>query len=286
MKIVFIITGVIFTSLIGDYSVYSEELCYYEGPLRSVLVTDSGNGFAIQFTPPSLPIQLDSVSFYIISEGESLLPMPDSIHQPFQVSIFGDGGGVPGAEIFVDTVQADSFTPRWVKSYPSLTLTSGDFWVAYFQITPYPFSEGLGMDSLMDHSSRNWMRVNGDWLVVIPFSGDAMICAYVSGYPGVEEDEGFVISENFFLSEVFPNPSQGGVWIQYGLTTPSSMSLSLYDLSGRLIRILVNRKVEEGMREMFWDGRDQFGNPVPGGLYVLRLESGDFASTRKLVRLR
>jgi len=119
-----------------------------------------------------------------------------------------------------------------------------------------------------------------------------MICAFVSRATGVEEEWRLDYSDNLFLNQPFPNPTISRVQIVYGLPNSSQVSLKVYDLSGRLIRTLVDRKEEAGVRQVFWDGRDQSGQDLPSGIYFYRLSSqglNEFISntvTKKSVILR
>jgi hypothetical protein len=56
-------------------------------------------------------------------------------------------------------------------------------------------------------------------------------------------------------------------------------------VGGRLVRALVREELPPGRFQVAWDGRDGSGRPVPSGVYLLRLEAGDFAAMRKVVRL-
>ena len=71
-----------------------------------------------------------------------------------------------------------------------------------------------------------------------------------------------------------------------GLAEAGRTRLAIYDVQGRLVRVLTERTLASGMHEAPWDGRDGFGTSVSSGVYLVRLERGPFAETRKLLRLR
>ncbi len=64
------------------------------------------------------------------------------------------------------------------------------------------------------------------------------------------------------------------------------MALHVYNLQGQRIRTLIEGPVPAGYGEVSWDGRDQGGRPVAGGVYLYRLETGTVKETRKLLFLR
>ena len=57
------------------------------------------------------------------------------------------------------------------------------------------------------------------------------------------------------------------------------MTIRLYDISGQLIRELVNQYHEAGQYKAFWDGRDSAGAEASSGVYLLRLASGGYNET-------
>jgi len=89
-----------------------------------------------------------------------------------------------------------------------------------------------------------------------------------------------------YLGQSFPNPFNPTTTIAFGLKAPSHVSLRIYDVSGRLVRVLVEKGYTEGHYREQWDGRDRNGLPVASGVYFYRLTTGAFAQTRKMVLLR
>ena len=64
------------------------------------------------------------------------------------------------------------------------------------------------------------------------------------------------------------------------------MVLRIYNVSGRLVRTLVNGTVPAGRGSVVWDGRDQQGERLASGVYFYRLESSDRSATKKSLLLR
>jgi len=83
-----------------------------------------------------------------------------------------------------------------------------------------------------------------------------------------------------------PNPARGSCFIRYALPEPSQVTLRIYDVSGRLVRELEKGMRSAGANSVRWDGRDESGRPVAGGVYFYRLEAGGFTRTRSVVLLR
>jgi PKD repeat protein len=67
-----------------------------------------------------------------------------------------------------------------------------------------------------------------------------------------------------------PNPFRTSVTLSLHVDSPTVLRLSVYDVSGRLVRTLVNGRIDPGIRRVEWDGRDAQGATVGQGLYVIR----------------
>ncbi len=83
-----------------------------------------------------------------------------------------------------------------------------------------------------------------------------------------------------------PSPARGEVTLAFGLSSAQSASLSVYDLSGRLVAALHEGPLAAGEHTLRWDGRDAHGASTPPGLYLARLVTADGAWRARVVRVR
>jgi rhodanese-related sulfurtransferase len=91
----------------------------------------------------------------------------------------------------------------------------------------------------------------------------------------------------FSLAQNSPNPFNPSTTIRYNVPEScSEVSLRVYDLRGRLVRVLIDGKREGGEHTVFFDGRYNSGRQLPSGVYLYRLVSGEFSSTRKMLLLK
>ncbi len=82
-----------------------------------------------------------------------------------------------------------------------------------------------------------------------------------------------------------PNPFNPETIIKYQNTSPSTVSLKIYNLRGQEVRTLVDAVQNSGNHEIHWDGRDDFGNEVASGVYLYRLQAGEQEAVKKLTLL-
>jgi hypothetical protein len=84
----------------------------------------------------------------------------------------------------------------------------------------------------------------------------------------------------------FPNPSREMTRITFSLEREEDVALTIYDVRGRLVRALANRRMGPGTFSEAWDGTDDRSGLVPSGIYFARLERGGRVSTAKISVVR
>ena len=83
-----------------------------------------------------------------------------------------------------------------------------------------------------------------------------------------------------------PNPFNPETTIQYELPEVDVVRLSVYALTGQLVRILVDAERTAGTYSVIWDGRDGAGRDVASGVYLCRMEVDDYLAVRKLLLVK
>jgi hypothetical protein len=88
------------------------------------------------------------------------------------------------------------------------------------------------------------------------------------------------------LEAARPNPFTPSTEISYTLPEAGRVRLAAYDATGRRVAILTDGAQAAGRHTARWDGRDSGGNVLPSGVYLVRLETGGWMTSRKLVIAR
>jgi hypothetical protein len=90
----------------------------------------------------------------------------------------------------------------------------------------------------------------------------------------------------YALGQNYPNPFNPTTEITYEIPWDETVSLSVYDVSGKLVRTLVNGDQGAGPHRAVWNGKDNAGQQVSSGVYFYRLGAGSFVETRRMVLLK
>ena len=94
-----------------------------------------------------------------------------------------------------------------------------------------------------------------------------------------------VVPRTPVLNQNYPNPFNPSTDITFSLINQEQVSLSVFNLLGQNVRMLVEEVMGEGFHKVHWDGRDDLGRRVPGGIYFCRIKAGNWSATRKMVAL-
>ncbi|HBE73899.1 MAG TPA: hypothetical protein DDW31_07445 [candidate division Zixibacteria bacterium] len=102
------------------------------------------------------------------------------------------------------------------------------------------------------------------------------------------------LAPDLVLAQNLPNPFTRTTTINYQLTRPGLVSLKVYNVTGQLVRTLVDGtspsaaspRGEGRVGSVSWDGRDERGRMAAAGVYLYQLRAGDKALTRKMVLVR
>jgi hypothetical protein len=88
------------------------------------------------------------------------------------------------------------------------------------------------------------------------------------------------------LTAIVPNPFNPQTTVYYGLSSPTTVEIRVYDVAGRFVRELVKETKVAGSHQAVWDGTDHRGSPVASGIYFVKMVVGRDVFTRKMVLLK
>ena len=101
-----------------------------------------------------------------------------------------------------------------------------------------------------------------------------------------EGEQSLEIPKEYYLEQNYPNPFNPETVISFGLPKEGDVSLTIYNTIGQAIRTLVSGRMASGQHRIVWDGLDNDGERVESGIYIYRLITDTFRSTRKMIYIR
>jgi hypothetical protein len=134
------------------------------------------------------------------------------------------------------------------------------------------------------YPSRAWEVAADGGVIIVAAEGDGVQvlpghCAAPSAVPSNP------FSPDASLS-LWPNPFNPTTTIRFEVPRESDVTLRIYDVSGRLVRALVEARQDARVHEISWDGTDNAGRRVASGVYFCKLTVGASVEVRKTVLVK
>jgi hypothetical protein len=131
-----------------------------------------------------------------------------------------------------------------------------------------------------DDSFRPRSQGSVSWLYGAAGSSTLRLYRYAEATTGIN------LTPAVRLYSAAPNPFNPRTTIRFDLPVAGQARLSIYDLAGRLVRVLVEGEIPAGSHEAVWDGRDASGRAAPSGSYLARLVAGGKVEGMRLSLVR
>jgi len=84
----------------------------------------------------------------------------------------------------------------------------------------------------------------------------------------------------------YPNPFNPETTIRYSVKETSPVTIEVYNLKGQLVHTLVNEVQTPGHYSVVWNGRDNHNQPVASGVYLYKMSSSKYSSTKKMILMK
>ena len=91
---------------------------------------------------------------------------------------------------------------------------------------------------------------------------------------------------DFALFQNHPNPFNNTTVINFNLPEPAEIKLTIFDVTGKEVKTILNSHLSAGSHSVRWDGTDNYWRPVASGLYFIRLQTGQSSKTIKAIYKR
>ncbi|MBN2541662.1 carboxypeptidase-like regulatory domain-containing protein [bacterium] len=102
-------------------------------------------------------------------------------------------------------------------------------------------------------------------------------------YPGISELKLPEKPDRYTLSNNYPNPFNLNTYISFGLVENADVELVINDVLGNEVNTLLSQALPSGYYVVDWNGRDQYNNEVPSGIYFYTLRAGEVTLTKRMM---
>jgi hypothetical protein len=137
----------------------------------------------------------------------------------------------------------------------------------------------IGVSAFIETPIDGWgvdVSPRGYLIVLPPF-----LCKDIT-----EDNLAKAVPTKFALKQNHPNPFNPQTAIGYSVEEETHVTLSVYNIAGELVSKLVDNSMSTGNHSVTWNGRDEFGRSVAGGVYLCRIQAGEFQQTIRMLLLK
>ena len=259
----------------ADAPPYQEYFVQVPGPLSPLYYLDAGQekaspytvhrGSYIQYTNRSeKTVDIDDI--YLTYRFRHLNPGKLYL---MKASYYHESNGSTGLEIQVDGAILANV------AVPSRSVLRGEAWLP----------TELYADSVIELTIKKRSGAFGNLALLVLCEAEPQKGG--KGGPQSTELSDLSIPKEFSLGSCYPNPMKSATCIAYALPKTSKVELGIYNISGQVVKMFrAEGSQAPGRYLVFWDGKDEKGHRMPGGIYFYRLSAGSFVATKKIVVIR
>ena len=91
-----------------------------------------------------------------------------------------------------------------------------------------------------------------------------------------------LIKRNTSLGGNYPNPFDRSTWIEYTLAKEMKVTITVYDILGRKLKVLIDEHMTAGTHKVLWDGKDDQENRMRQGIYFYEMKTRDYNGVKPM----
>ncbi|HNX00799.1 MAG TPA: lamin tail domain-containing protein [Candidatus Cloacimonadota bacterium] len=123
--------------------------------------------------------------------------------------------------------------------------------------------------------------------LAIPYDTQLQISARdLADFGPVANDDPVVSATTPMLYGNLPNPFTSSTSIRFDAKSNHPVSITVYNVRGQKVATIVNNERTTGAQSIQWNGTDDNGNKLPAGVYLYKMKSGSFSSTKKMILMK
>ena len=170
------------------------------------------------------------------------------------------------------TIELESFA--YTDIHENITDTT-------INISSNSFDPLLNITSQDEATFTYYVHSSDDEYMILSDIGEFILSREVLGI-----NDGLSVPETFTLHQNYPNPFNPVTTLQYKLPEDSFVDVTVYDMLGNVVNNLVHTSQSSGYKSIQWNATNSQGEPVSAGVYLYKIQAGDFVDTKKMILLK
>ncbi|MBI79714.1 MAG: hypothetical protein CMQ51_04755, partial [Gammaproteobacteria bacterium] len=164
--------------------------------------------------------------------------------------------------------------------YAHVPLTQTGLFLSYGDIAAVAIADSVNMMSIA------WDIWAYDGFELTPSEGGARMLHLNISEELVGVGNGIALPTEFALHNNYPNPFNPVTNITYDIASATDVTLEIYNVMGQRVRTLAQGSHEPGRYRIMWNATNDYGQSLSSGMYIYRIQAGDFVSVKKLILMK
>jgi len=258
---------------------------FYANPEVTYIRTmNTGTGLAVRFSVPAGE-EAQLVTGLIRNYTDQSQPPNGQI----LVHVWDDNAGLPGNDIITpflvrpeaNLLETSRMTRVDLRAYAAqLSNMTGDFHIGF----TVPDTAVIHTYHVPTTAAGRSSVFTGTWAADNANDYHVRAVVVLDTLTSILGDD--LLPAEFALRQNYPNPFNPSTTIKYALKTNADVKLTIYNILGQEVRTLINNNMAAGYKEVVWNGLDNHGRQVATGVYIYRIEAGDFVKSHKMIFMK
>ncbi|MFL3008125.1 MAG: cellulase family glycosylhydrolase [Candidatus Neomarinimicrobiota bacterium] len=95
-----------------------------------------------------------------------------------------------------------------------------------------------------------------------------------------------ILSNQFSINKIYPNPFNPSTQIVFNIEAQDDYIAQIFNIKGQKVYDVLNENLQPGKHTLIWNAKDNYGNKVPSGIYVMKISNAYLSKQRKLVLMK
>jgi len=108
----------------------------------------------------------------------------------------------------------------------------------------------------------------------------------VNQLTGIDFSGNEPLPAEYVLTQNYPNPFNPTTNFKVGMVKSGEVRVEVFNVLGARVATLMNGTYAPGVYQVSWDGRDESGREVAGGIYIYRMQTAEFSSVKKMILMK
>ncbi|MBW6516188.1 MAG: T9SS type A sorting domain-containing protein [Candidatus Cloacimonetes bacterium] len=222
--------------------------------------------------------------------GQINITSNDPLHQEMLIDVMAYGTSALLSPINLQaTIQGNLVMLSWESLIqPGSRERAEDLRLDLLGFNVYRDDQIINQELILDTSYEDTLSSPGSYLyyVTAVYDEGESEPSNIVQVDLLSADEDTILPFVTKLNQNYPNPFNPDTTIEFTLNVRQPVKIAIYNISGQLVRVVVDEVLDAGIHQVVWNGMGNANKPLASGIYLYRMSTDNYVETRKMILLK